>query len=717
MITATDTQHLRGLNPEQRTAVIHVDGPLLILAGAGTGKTKTLVHRIAHLIRAAKVAPETIVGVTFTNRAADEMRERVESFIGAEAKRVTLSTFHSLGVRILRTHYKKLGLPARFAIYSTSDQLAALKMACAEISIDNNAFDIKRILRQISAWKNGRVTAARAAQIVAETVATGTRADDYDVLAADAYYKYEEILRASGAVDFDDLLLLPLRLLEEHEDARREVWKRWHHVMIDEYQDTNAVQFELARLLAGSRRNLCVVGDDDQSIYGFRGAEVGNILDFETHFPGAKVVRLEENYRSTRRIIAAANAVIAGNQLRHAKKLRTSNAMGDAIDWYEHGDDLAEAETVAREMATRRLTHKLKWGDIGILYRTNTQARTLEEALRRRNVPYKVVGGTSFFERKEVGDAIAYLRVAAHPRDEIALRRIINYPARGIGRTTIIKVAELAEKRGGTFVKMMADIDAADVGAAAHKSISQFADTIRMARDTLRAAEEDAAVIPPRQEEPTPIATWAKKLFESVGLEDAIRDDPRNEKSAQQRVDNVRDLVGSIIRYERKRWNEKLAVEAPADWKPPTLIDALGVLALDDLSDEDEEPRTDENRVTLMTLHSAKGLEFKDVYVVGLEEGILPHSRSIDENSLDEERRLMYVGITRARERLTLSCCKKRKRGGDYIDVLPSRFLNEIPAELLNARSSTQQLAPEESENLRKNFFASMKSMLDPDQS
>ena len=717
MTTAADTQHLRGLNPEQRTAVVHVDGPLLILAGAGTGKTKTLVHRIAHLIRSARVQPDTIVGVTFTNRAADEMRERVESFIGPEAKRVTLSTFHSLGVRILRTHYKKLGLPARFAIYSTPDQLAALKMACAEISIDDNAFDIKRVLRQISAWKNGRVTAAQAARIVAETDETGTRADDYAVLSADAYSKYEEILRASGAVDFDDLLLLPLRLLEEHEDARREVWKRWHHVMIDEYQDTNAVQFELAKMLAGSRRNLCVVGDDDQSIYGFRGAEVGNILDFETHFPGARVVRLEENYRSTRRIIAAANAVISGNTLRHAKKLRTSNAMGDAIDWYEHADDLAEAETVARELATRRLTHKLKWGDIGILYRTNTQARALEEALRRRNVPYKVVGGTSFFERKEVGDAIAYLRVAAHPRDEIALRRIINYPARGIGRTTIIKIAELAQQRGGTFVKMMADSSTADIGAAAQKSIAQFADTIRKAREALGAAEEDAATIPPRPEEPTPIATWAGKYLESVGIEKAIREDPRNEKSAQQRIDNVRDLIGSLIRYERREWNNRLNAEPGTEWKPPTLVDALGVLALDDLDDEDEEPRTDENRVTLMTLHSAKGLEFKDVYLIGIEEGILPHSRSIDENSLDEERRLMYVGVTRARERLTLSCCRKRKRGGDYIEVLPSRFINEIPAELLNARSASEQLAPEESENLRKNFFANMKAMLDPDQS
>lgn len=709
------THHLRGLNPEQRAAVAHVDGPLLILAGAGTGKTKTLVHRIAHLIRVAKVAPETIVGVTFTNRAADEMRERVESFIGPEARRVALSTFHSLGVRILRTHYRKLGLPARFAIYASSDQLAALKMACAEIGIGNDTFDIKRILRQISAWKNARVTPADATRIVADTAAAGTRADDYAVLAADAYGKYDEILRASGAVDFDDLLLLPLRLLEQHEDARLEVWKRWHYVMIDEYQDTNSVQFEMARMLAGSRRNLCVVGDDDQSIYGFRGAEVGNILDFEQHFPGAVVVRLEENYRSTRRIIAAANAVIKGNTQRHEKKLRTANAMGDAIDWYEHDDDMVEAELIARELATRRLTHKLKWGDIGILYRMNTQARVLEEALRPRNVPYRVLGGTSFFERKEVGDAIAYLRVAAHPGDEIALRRIINYPARGIGRTTILRIAELAQERKLAFAKVVADLDVTSVGAAAHKSIAQFLQMVQVSRLLLKDAEHEAATVPPRTEETTPIAQWARKFLDDVKLEDAIRDDPRNQKTAQSRVDNLRDLVGSLIRYERRRWSEKLTGDV-AEWKPPTLFDALAVLALDDLDDEDEEPRTDDHRVTLMTLHSAKGLEFRDVYMVGLEEGILPHARSIAENTLDEERRLMYVGITRARERLTLSCCRTRKRGGGLVDGVPSRFIGEIPGELINAKTASAVLTPDDSEALRRNFLSNMRAMLDPDQ-
>jgi superfamily I DNA/RNA helicase len=714
MIAVSDTPHLRGLNPEQRAAVVHVAGPLLILAGAGTGKTKTIVHRIAHLIRSAKVEPDTILGVTFTNRAADEMRERVEAFIGAEAKRVSLCTFHSLGVRILRGHYKKVGLPARFAIYSTPDQLAALKMACAEISVADDVFDHRRILRQISTWKNARVTAAAAARLLADSAGTGTRADDYAVLAADAYGKYEEILRASGAVDFDDLLLLPLRLLEDNEDVRRDVWKRWHHVMIDEYQDTNSVQFELARLLAGARRNLCVVGDDDQSIYAFRGAEVGNILEFERHFPGAKIIRLEENYRSTRRILAAANAVIAGNATRHEKRLRTSNAMGASIDWCEHDDDAAEAEMVARELATRRLTQKLKWGDIGVLFRTNAQARALEEALRRRNVPYRVIGGTSFFEKKEVGDAIAYLRVVAHAGDEIALRRIINYPTRGIGRTTVLRVAELAQQRGLSFAKLINDLDTAEIGAASQRAIAQLMRTLADARVELKTAEHAAAITPPRTEEITPLAAWAKRWFEMFGLEDAIRDDPGNRKTAQTRVDNLRDLVGAIIRYERRLWNERVIGDV-AEWKPPTLLDALAMLALDDLADEDEEPRTDDNRVMLMTLHSAKGLEFRDVYIVGVEEDLLPHTRSLQENTLDEERRLMYVGITRARERLTLSCCKQRKRAGGYVDVLPSRFVAEIPAEMLNVRASVEPLAPEESENLRKNFMTNMRALLAPE--
>ncbi|HEY0673914.1 MAG TPA: UvrD-helicase domain-containing protein [Longimicrobiales bacterium] len=706
MIAESQSQHLRGLNPEQRAAVQHVNGPLLILAGAGTGKTKTLVHRIAHLIRAADVEPQHIVGVTFTNRAADEMRERVQSYIGEDARKVTLCTFHALGLRVLREHGTLIGLPRRFAVYAAADQVAALKMACAEISVGNDVFDHKRVMRQISSWKNHRVDPVQASGLVREAAATGTRADEYAVLAADAYHKYEEILRACGAVDFDDLLLLPLKLLSEHEEVRRAVWKRWHHVMIDEYQDTNGVQFELARLLAGTRRNLCVVGDDDQSIYAFRGAEVGNILEFETHFPGARVVRLEENYRSTRRIIAAANAVIAANPLRHDKKLRTSNAVGAELDYFEHEDEGIEADVVAREIATRRLTQKLKWGDFAVLFRMNTQARALEEALRARNVPYKVVGATSFFERKEVGDAIAYLRSVVYPGDEIALRRILNYPQRGIGRTTVMKVAEQARASGQSFL----DTLRAHATGSAQQGVTQLLTLLQQARSDLHLAEMQAAASGPRPEEITPIAAWAKALIDKSGIEEAIRDDPRNAKSASQRVDNLRDLVGTIIRYERKVWNAQLT---DGEWTPPTLAGALSVLALDDLNEEDEEPRTDDHRVTLMTLHSAKGLEFKHVFIVGLEEGILPHSRSLDDNQLAEERRLMYVGITRARDRLSLSYCRQRKRGGSVLDVLPSRFIEEIPAELLIRKSAETKLAPEESVELRKNFFANMKAMLE----
>ena len=538
------------------------------------------MHRVAHLIRFAKVEPQHIVGVTFTNRAADEMRERVEAFIGEDARKVTLCTFHALGLRVLREHGHRMGLPKRFAVYPAADQLAALKMACSEISIANDAFDIKRIMRQISAWKNHRVDPAAAVEEVKAMAETGTRADDYAVLSADAYPRYEEILRACGAVDFDDLLLLPLKLLTEHEEVRRAVWKRWHYVMIDEYQDTNGVQLELARLLAGQRRNLCVVGDDDQSIYAFRGAEVGNILEFERHFPGARVVRLEENYRSTRRIIAAANAVIAANPLRHDKKLRTSNAVGAEIDYFEHEDDGIEADVVAREIATRRLTQKLKWGDFAILFRMNTQARVLEESLRERNVPYKVVGATSFFERKEVGDALAYLRAVVYPSDEIALRRILNYPTRGIGRATIVKACEIAREREKPFLEMLREV----ATGAAQQGVSQLLALLQKARSDLHLAEMKAAAGAPRSEEITPIAAWAKELIAASGIEDAIRTDPRNAKTAIQRVDNLRDLVGTITRYERKVWNEQLT---DGDWAPPTLAGALAVLALDDLNEEE----------------------------------------------------------------------------------------------------------------------------------
>jgi DNA helicase II / ATP-dependent DNA helicase PcrA len=708
-------QHLRSLNPEQRRAVMKTHGPVLILAGAGSGKTRTLVYRIAHLVRHEKVDPSRIVAVTFTNRAAEEMRERVRDFAPDDAKRVTISTFHSLGVRILREHGERLGLPKKFAIYSTGDQMGALRTACAEISVDDDSFDLKRVMRQISDWKTRGVEPPDAVKYVASQQATGNRADDYAVLSADAYGRYEETLRACGAVDFDDLLLLTVKLLRGHEEVREALWKRWHYFMIDEYQDTNAVQLEMARLLSGPRRNLCVVGDDDQSIYAFRGADVGNILEFERHFPGATVIRLEQNYRSTQRILAAANAVISGNRHRHAKTLRTENGIGAPIDLYTHDSDQAEAESVAREIQVRRMTRKMRWEDFAILYRTNPQSRIIEEALRTQNIPYRVVGSTAFFERKEVLDALAYLRAVVAPDDEIALRRIINYPTRGIGRTTILKLAEIARERRIPFGRLVASPSEAQLGNGPAFAIRQFHELLEAARKDLRAAEA-AATLPPRPEVTPPLAEWAKAFFERIGLADAIRRERGNEKMAAVRVDNVRDIVGTIARYERRVWQDA----GTPDWESPSMTDALARLTLAEM-DEEEEEQTELGGVTLMTLHSAKGLEFSDVFMVGLEEGIIPHARSLVPGEGDagygdplaEERRLMYVGITRAQQRLALSYCLSRRRNGAVDTVLPSRYLEEIPKELLEVRESgTSSLTPAESTELRQNFFSSMKAML-----
>jgi superfamily I DNA/RNA helicase len=719
------TKHLHGLNPEQRQAVLTTDGPVLVLAGAGSGKTKMLVHRVAHLLRGVKAAPSQILAVTFTNKAANEMRERVSAFAGDAAKDVVISTFHSLGVRILREHGERLGLPKRFAIYDARDQLGALKTAAAEIHIDDDAFDLTRVLRRISDWKTRGVTPEAAGTEVASEVARGGRSDDYAVLSAQAYGKYEDVLRACGAVDFDDLLLLPTRLLEDDEEVRRAVWRRWRWVMIDEYQDTNGVQLDMARHLAGARRNLCVVGDDDQSIYAFRGADVRNILEFERHFPGASVIHLLQNYRSTQRILAAANAIIAANPHRHEKTLRTENPIGEPLDLYEHEDDAIEAETVAKEIALRRYRFGTHWKDYAVLYRTNVQSRALEEAMREQNIPHRVVGATGFFDRKEVADGVAYLRAVTHPGDEIAVRRIINYPTRGIGRTTVMKVAEVARERRAGFCATLRRITDDDVGAAQARAIRAFEAILDRGRKTLAQAEERTAHQPPGSDLP-PIAAWALDFFRTpTGLLDAIADE-------EHRVYNLKDLVGSIARYERRRWAERPDAEQdylhrpatlPEGWQPPTLHDALARLALDQDEDDDD---PDHDAVVLMTLHSAKGLEFDEVFLVGLEEGILPHARSIDHandgaangrngnggDPLAEERRLLYVGLTRARRRVTLSRCLTRRRGGEAIEALPSRYLDDLPEDLLNIKSAETILSPEESVELRQNFFRNMKDLL-----
>ena len=723
--------YLRELNPEQREAALATEGPVLILAGAGSGKTRTIVYRIAYLVRDKGVNPRQVLAVTFTNKAAAEMRERVTRIVGKDAKGVVLSTFHSLGARILREHGEKIGVPKAFSIYSTGDQLAAVKrIATEEVHVSATAgddrFDHKPVLYQISDWKNRMTTPEQAAAEVAAGPVKGNRSDDYAVLAADVYPRYEQMLRAAGACDFDDLLLLPVKLLREHPEVREAYWKRWQYIMIDEYQDTNTAQLEMARLLAGPRKNLCVVGDDDQSIYAWRGADMRNILDFERHYPGARVVVMEENYRSTQRILDAANGVIVNNASRKPKQLRTANGPGPKIDYWEMVDDgqhtaeEQEAEMVAREIGIRRLVETVQWGDFAILYRTNLQSKPLEEAMRTANIPYRVVGGQSFFDRKEVADAVAYLRVVLNPRDEVAVRRIINYPTRGIGRTTQLKLVEAARAARVPLYEMLRRAGEMDgVSKAQLEPVRHFVGMMDELRQEHAATE--AALRAGMTEERT-LHGFAKQLVARVRLEEAVRaDNAKSDRAAEVRIDILRDFVASIATYEERAWSAQPLPDEEDDWEAPSLRAFLEKLSLVEEEEKKDDKDDEPNRVTLMTLHAAKGLEFTHVFIVGLEEEILPHTRSVEAVSTDgtdpisEERRLFYVGITRARHRLTLSGCATRRQRGEPMPRQPSRFLKEVPADLLEYRTGKRSsLSEEDSKELKANFFSKMRDMLAP---
>jgi DNA helicase II / ATP-dependent DNA helicase PcrA len=723
--------HLRELNPAQREAVLALEGPVLVLAGAGSGKTRTLVHRIVHLLESG-IEPRRILAVTFTNRAAAEMRERVAAAAGKRARQVTLSTFHSLGARILRQHGKLIDLPERFAIYSTGDQLALLRRIMTEevhvvATAGEENYDVKRVLARISSWKNRLMGPGEARREVAEGRTIGNRSDDYAILAADAFPRYEESLRAAGACDFDDLLLRPVELLRAHAEAREAMWRRWHYLMVDEYQDTNGAQLELARLLAGPRKNLCVVGDDDQSIYAWRGADLRNILDFERHFGGARVVILEENYRSTQRILDAANAVIGHNVARKPKRMRTDNGPGPKIEYWEFDDeggrgaDENEAAMVAREVGIRRFQERLQWREFAVLYRANHQARPIEEALREANIPYRVVGGTSYFDRKEIADATAYLRLLVNERDDLAMRRIINFPTRGIGRTTLLRIVEAARGRRCSIGQVLGgDVRRVEgMSAPQAQALEAFAHLIERARLELGRTE---AAVRDGTAEPGALAAWVDTFLREIRLEEALRAESKGERMGEIRVANLRDFVGSIAAYERRTWGEAPLPDEEADWEPPSLGGFLQKVSLFSDAESNEDDRDDTaDQVTLLTLHSAKGLEFAHVFLVGLEEEILPHARSVHELGSDptsdpiaEERRLFYVGMTRARHRLTLSGCRTRKRGQEIYPRQPSRFLKEVPTELLDVKTvgSASSLTETDRQELRENFFTQMRQML-----
>jgi superfamily I DNA/RNA helicase len=643
------------LNAAQRAAVDHGDGPLLILAGAGSGKTRVITHRIAALLRRG-VPPDRVMAVSFTNKAAAEMAERMAPLVGrAPVKALWMSTFHSFGLRFVREERKALRLPSRFVVFDQGDSLGVVKDVLRELRRSGAArkLDPAAIHARISSWKSTLV----APDAVPESDF------EYDDVAREVYPEYEARLRAMCAIDFDDLNVVPVRLLALKPEVRARWQEHFDHVLIDEFQDTSKVQLELVKLLANARGNVCVVGDDDQSIYGWRGAEVGNILDFERHFPGARVVKLEENYRSTEAILAVANAAIAkGTQKRHDKTLRAMRKGGDKVRLCVCEDPADEAKLVAREIRDM-LKAGRRPGQIAVLYRSNLQARAIEEELRLEGIAYQLFGGTKFFDRREVKDVAAYLRVLINPNDEVSLRRIINQPPRGIGPKTVERLAEHAQQAGASFMQALSEVSRIDgLSDGAQRSVEAFATLV--SNYTRRLATGEG------------LATVARALVDDAGIKNDLMDAAEGKEIGAIRWGNVEHMFGWLERLEREKGRDKRALQA-----------FLQRVTLGSSSEEEDA----QDAVTLSTLHGVKGLEFDVVFLIGCVEGQLPHSRTTDPKvtevnptDVEEERRLFYVGVTRARERLYLTRPRKRSLRGKTIEQFPSRFLEGLPEEHLS---------------------------------
>ncbi len=708
---------LGSLNTQQREAVVTHDGPVLILAGAGTGKTRTLTCRIAHMIGRG-IAPGHILAVTFTNKAAREMLARVNSMVpraprtrkdpGAPedpfTERPTLCTFHSLCVRILRQHIEKLGYKRNFVIYDEADQLSAMRKILSQISAKGEKTDAGAVLAMLSKFKNGGADAAfgdPSVRALAEHVAK----------------RYESALHACNAVDFDDLILLTLRLFRDHPDALEACRRKYRYVMVDEYQDTNGSQFELVHFLAGKSRNLCVVGDDDQSIYGWRGAQIANILDLEKHYPEVKVIKLEQNYRSTNTILKAANEVIRRNTRRRGKTLWSSRGDGSKIALYAFDTDEEEARTVAENIEYDRLARNIPWGRQAILYRTNLQARPVETALRKARIRYHLIGGQSFFDRTEIKDVLSYLKTFVNPDDDISLLRIANKPARGLSDVTMERLLAFSSERKASVFTIMRHTDVlASFQPRTRDAVAGFRHWI----ETQRAAISGNS--------PVSLTGWAEGWLQETGYLDELRRGDKDSEVAEARVRNVLELLDDLDGEEsakaRRARREAISGTSPAKKakprfeineddpeglldemaapKPPApgsqamlpgippsypgrpmdrLDEFLADLTLDREREEDREEKGDQ--VLLITMHAAKGLEFPHVHIVGVEDGLLPHSRSKIEGTLDEERRLFYVGITRAQETLRISHCRGRRRYTQVMPCHPSPFLQELPADCI----------------------------------
>ncbi len=659
-------EHLEGLNPDQRRAVEQTSGPLLVLAGAGSGKTRVLTHRIAHLVDEAGVAPWHILAVTFTNKAAGEMRERVERLVGQDcAGRLWIGTFHSICARLLRYEADAFGLHGDFTIYDADDSRALVRRVLDGLDLAEQDFPVRQVHGEISRAKN--------AMIGVDEFTRGADGNPRRRRLAEVYSAYEEGLRANNAFDFDDLIVEPVRQLQRHEEVLAKWRDRWQHILVDEYQDTNRPQYLLTRLLAAEHRNLCVVGDDDQSIYQFRGADLRNILDFEADYPEAVVVRLEQNYRSTSRILAAANAVIGHNLARKGKSLWTRGEEGPAIRLAECGDDRAEARHLVEAVGARCRDEGLTLSDAAILYRANAQSRVLEEELRRRGIPYVLVGGIRFYERREIKDVLAYLRLLVNPADDISLLRVINTPRRGIGDRTVERLA--AHARDSHTNLIQAALDAAEVpglGGRSAKAVQEFAGVME---SLARAAGGGGLTLP----------ELAREVMERTGYLDAL--EAQDTPDAQARRENLDELVNGMAEFAAEHEDEEAG-----------LSQFLEQVALMTSEDEAGLAAGDQGTLTLMTLHGAKGLEYPVIAICGLEEELFPTMRAIeaertDAGAIEEERRLCYVGITRARRHLLLTWARWRYLFGQAREMLPSRFLAEIPEELLEKVEVEAQLA------------------------
>ncbi len=674
---------LSNLNEPQQAAVCHGEGPLLLLAGAGSGKTRVITCRIAHLVRTLGVPAGQILAVTFTNKAAREMKQRTEAMVGRQrSKGIVIATFHALCMRILKEDIEHLGYKKNFSIYGSADQTRLIRDIGAGLRQGGDKLDADRVLWLISEAKNNLQSAENFRPRFGDACGR---------LVAEIYPRYQRALKAFNAVDFDDLIVLAARLFQEHPEVLEKYRQRFAYLMVDEYQDTNAAQYRLLRLLAAPRNNLCVVGDDDQSIYGWRGADLGNILDFEKDFPGTRLIKLEQNYRSSGNILAAANALIRTNKKRKEKVLWTADGPGEPIRCLRCVDDEDEARMVVERIHTLRFEGSFRYSDFAVLFRTNAQSRAFEEQLRYDNIPYVLIGGQQFFDRKEVKDVLAYLKVLQNPLDEINLLRILNVPRRGIGTTSADLLIRRSLSENQPLWQVLREAQSLnDLGDKVRAAISDFVMLMERFRRRFQVGS---------------LSDTARQLLSALTFEEEIYRTAEDPERGRRRADNVAEVLNAMATYQERE-------DAPS---LSGFLEKVSLMDRDEPGRKDKESKLKQDAVVLMSLHASKGLEFPHVFMAGLEDDLLPHKKSVGAaTDLEEERRLCYVGITRAQTTLTLLHAARRKKYGQLQSRTPSPFLEEIPAELLHRSDSDEAppLDPDRQEERATNFFAGIQRLL-----